>query len=138
MTKTIKVMFSFTAETAGKPFIYHLARDFDLIFSLLRSDIRPHRGGRTIMDLTGEEENIQKALRLADENHVGWQILTRMMEINETSCVSCGSCVAVCVHKALYLDPVTAKLSVHDELCLACGMCARACPVGAVTDLYHE
>lgn len=138
MTKSIKVLFSFDSTSADKPFAYHLARDFDLVFSILRADIRPHRGGRTIMDVTGDEENIQKALAFAEENHVGWQILSRMMDIDEAKCVSCGSCVAVCTHRALYLDPETAKLSVKDENCIACGMCARACPTGAVTDLYHD
>ena len=46
--------------------------------------------------------------------------------IRKGTCVSCGSCAAVCPVKSIELDAGTPKLV---GLCVACGMCHANCPV---------
>lgn len=56
-------------------------------------------------------------------------------EINESACIGCGKCVAVCPVEAMTLvsannpkNPEKKKASLNKEICLGCGLCARACP----------
>jgi ferredoxin len=49
--------------------------------------------------------------------------------LNESKCLKCGGCVAVCPFGAL-------ELHTHPEndpkKCTLCGICAKACPVTAI------
>lgn len=50
--------------------------------------------------------------------------------------LNCGSCLGVCPHRAIELDP----LSVAAERCDGCGACAEACPTEALehTSSFHR
>lgn len=55
----------------------------------------------------------------------------RLILVNQTACVGCGACVAVCPAETLEL--VEGKARVAREETLACGHCAAVCPVAAIT-----
>ncbi len=138
MQKSVKVRLQFNTTDTEKPFVHLFATKFGLVFSILQADIMPGRGGRMIMDLTGEAEDIERALAYAAERNVRVKILSKAIVWNDASCVHCGACTAVCLHKALTLDPVTAELSFNNESCVVCEMCVKACPTGAVrVDIYN-
>jgi ferredoxin len=62
-----------------------------------------------ILDLSGEAENIDKAMDYARSRNVRIKILSKAIVWDEGTCVHCGACTAVCLHKALTLDPVSAS-----------------------------
>ena len=132
MKKSIKVLLRFGQNTASEPMIYYLAKDYDIIFSILQADIKPGVGGRTILELTGEEEALHRGLEYASSLGVAVKILTKAIVRDEESCVNCGACTAVCTHHALTIDPVTALLNYDNSNCVMCEMCVSACPTGAV------
>ena len=138
MEKSIKVRLKFDANSASKPMIYYFARNFDVVFSILQADIRPGTGGRTIMEMRGEEDALERSLEYARNQGVDVKILSKAVVWNEKSCVHCGSCTAVCQPKALLLDPHTAELSFNNAACVVCEMCISACPTGSISiDLYE-
>jgi ferredoxin len=138
MEKTIKVRLKFDANSASQPMIYYFAKNFDIVFSILQADIRPGTGGRTIMEITGEEANIERSLDFARERGVDVKILSKAVVWNEKTCVHCGACTAVCQPKALSLDAATAELSFNNASCVVCEMCIGACPTGSIrVDLYE-
>jgi len=55
--------------------------------------------------------------------------------IRKGTCVSCGSCAAVCPVKSIELDAGTPKLV---GLCIACGMCYANCPSAAFDEAEME
>jgi len=132
--KTIKVLLHFSAEDADKPIAWHFAHDYNLMFSIFQADVRSGRGGRMIMDISGEPEDIEKALEFARSENVAVNILSKAIVWNDDKCVHCGACTAVCIRRALHLDPVTAELSFNNAECVVCEMCINACPTGAIRE----
>ena len=52
--------------------------------------------------------------------------------VDETLCIGCGKCAAVCEHGGARLDAETRKASIVPTKCSGCYKCMRACPVGAI------
>ena len=130
--QSVKVLFKYAVNETDKPVIWLLATKFGLRFSILQADIKSDRGGKLIMDLSGEPENIQKALQFAENENVGVTILSRTVVWDDKACVRCGACTAVCTPKALSIDPESAELIFDNEKCIVCEMCTHACPTGAM------
>lgn len=137
MQKSVKIRLRFPENSPNKPFVHLFATQFGLVFSIFQADITPGKGGRMILDLTGESGNIDKALAFAGENGVKVDILSKAIRWDTNVCVHCGACTAVCVHKALTLDRETAELSFDNDRCVVCEMCIKACPTGAVSLEYE-
>ena len=133
MEKSVKIRLRFTPSDTERPFVHLLATRFGLVFSILQADITPDKGGRMVLDLSGEEAAIEEALKFTIEQGVDVRILSRVVHWDDKVCVHCGSCTAVCRSKALQLDPETAMLSFHNERCVVCEMCVKTCPTGALT-----
>ncbi|MHA1669743.1 MAG: 4Fe-4S binding protein, partial [Promethearchaeota archaeon] len=53
------------------------------------------------------------------------------IDVDETKCIGCGSCIEVCVFKGREI--VNGKAKLNPDLCLGCGRCAEVCPTGATT-----
>lgn len=130
--KQVKIMLKFPVHETSKPIAWLFATEYGLEFSILQADIRAGQGGRIIMDLCGDEENIARAMEYARSENVEVKMINRMVLWEDDVCVHCGSCTAVCTQKALTLDRETAELKFDNEKCVACEMCTRACPTGAM------
>ena len=133
MEKSVKIRLSFRPVDTEKPLVHTFATRFGLMFSILQADISPDKGGRLVLDLSGEESAIEKALKYAAEQGVDVRVLSRVVHWDDKVCVHCGSCTAVCRSRALSLSPDTAMLSFDNARCVVCEMCVKACPTGALT-----
>ena len=133
MEASVKIRLRFRPMDTERPFVHLLATRFGLVFSILQADITPDKGGRMVLDLTGEESAIEEALKFTIDQGVDVQILSRVVRWDDKLCVHCGSCTAVCRTQALRLDPDTAMLSFDNARCVVCEMCVKACPTGALT-----
>lgn len=129
--KTIKVALFFPRERIEDPVIYTLSKNYDLMFSILQAEIYPGESGRTIIALTGTEENIEKGLEYCRSIGVEARIFDKSIIHNDDLCVDCGACTAVCIPGALYLDE-KGSLIFDPEKCHACGHCVKACPMRAI------
>ena len=47
------------------------------------------------------------------------------MIINQTKCVACGNCVAICPMGAIYVDQSKNRALINDDACVECGTCYR-------------
>ncbi len=130
--KELKVRVKFSPESADMPLAWYLATKFGIRFSILQAELRAGQGGRMIMDLSGEPEDLNNALAFARDEGIDVKVLHRSVSWDNDVCVHCGACTAVCTRKALTLDPVTAELAFNNARCVACEMCTRACPTGAM------
>ena len=131
--KSVKVLLKFAVGEATKPITWEFATVYGLHFTILQADVQPDQGGRLIMDLSGEEENIERAIAYAKEENVSVTVLSKSVQWDNTLCVHCGACTAVCPSRALSIDPVTAELCFKNELCVVCERCTYACPTGALS-----
>ncbi len=57
-------------------------------------------------------------------------IMAKIYTIDQSLCVSCGTCDMECRFGAILIDD-QGKFSVDAEKCRGCGLCAASCPVDA-------
>ncbi|MCX6826756.1 MAG: 4Fe-4S binding protein [candidate division Zixibacteria bacterium] len=55
-----------------------------------------------------------------------------MLAIDQTACLACGGCVALCPLDALFLSFDT--LECNCQICNLCGICIDFCPTGAIEE----
>ena len=56
----------------------------------------------------------------------------RKARVDETLCVACGCCAAVCPRNAIHIaSGVVARLD--EEKCVGCGKCAKNCPADVIS-----
>lgn len=131
--KSVNVLLIFKKDIMYKPIIYRIARDFDIIFNVLEAKILPKLEGRLILELKGSEQQIENTVNYFTGEGVEVQVLADMISRDETKCVHCGACTAVCRVDALYIDRDTMEVRFNPEKCVACGLCRTACPVNAMS-----
>jgi ferredoxin len=132
---SINVLLIFKSSIMYKPFIYRLVTDYDIIFNILEAKILPRREGRLILELQGEQEQIEKGLEFLRENKVGVESLADKLWKEEDLCVHCGACAGLCPTGALSMQRPEMEVIFDSSKCVACGMCSMACPFGAMKDL---
>ncbi len=63
--ETIRVQLNFPLEQVTKPIIWHLAHDYNLMFSIRRASIDIKVGGYTVLEITGRRADINAGLEWA-------------------------------------------------------------------------
>ncbi len=61
--KTITVRLEFPLERVKEPVVSHLVRDFDVSPNVLAADIEAGKGGWMKLGLSGDDANVESALR---------------------------------------------------------------------------
>ncbi len=130
--KTVKVSIIYPVTRLTAPVVSTLIKKYNLEINILHADISVTKTGTLIADMTGEDEDIEAALRYFEEAGVGYQLVTDQIVWDEERCVHCGACTAVCPSAALTMDQTDWSLVFNREKCLVCGLCVKACPLSAM------
>ena len=132
MNVTHRIVLHFPPVVTGQPIVYHLARDYNLVFSILRASIGMEDEGLMVLQLSGEEADYQRATEFLRGKGVRLQPLVQDIRKSDEKCVDCGACVGVCPTLALTLARPTMTVELDPDQCVACGECVAACPVRAI------
>ncbi|MGA1844712.1 MAG: NIL domain-containing protein [bacterium] len=127
-----RVILTFPASLAGTPVTYKLVKDYDLIMNILRAKVIPKDEGRLVLELTGEQKDIEAGLNFMKEQGVKVEALAKDIHLDEEDCIHCGFCTAVCFQEALSINPQTKKLEFNREKCVLCEQCVDICPIGVI------
>ncbi len=133
--KKIKLLLRFPAERTDKPVSSRLIRDYNLDFSIMTAHINPGMTGELTIELTGEEENLDRGVQYLRDEGVGVTVLSRSIVWDGNQCTHCGACTAVCPSGALLLDD-NAELCFDQDKCLVCELCIAACPLKVMAVNY--
>lgn len=125
----IKVYMTFPANKITAPVTYYLVRDFDLQINILHADIGLNKVGKLIVDVEGEEANIEGGLKFVEEQGITYKLFSKSIIWQEDKCVHCGACTAVCPSGALQMDKQDWTLTFEKEKCMICELCVKACPL---------
>lgn len=127
-----RVVLHFPPVVVEQPVVYHLARDYELAFNILKAQISPQEDGLMVIELSGEDSDFQRASDYLAKQGIRVQPLQQDIRRNDERCVHCGACVGVCPSEALVLERPSMQVIFRAEDCVACGECVPTCPVRAM------
>jgi L-aspartate semialdehyde sulfurtransferase ferredoxin len=129
---TEKLMLKFHTKIINKPIVYHIVKDFDLEFNILRAEITSDLEGKMLIEIKGRKEKISECKAFLEREGVELGEAARGIILDNEACVNCGLCVSICMAKALYLKEDTYEVDFDKEKCILCGLCLNCCPVNAI------
>lgn len=128
-----KIVLIFPKQKIDKPIVYKLITEYKLVFNILKASITPDQEGHMVLELTGEESEIEKGIKYLKEQGVTIQPLSKDIRVNWDKCTQCGACVSICPTGALYVkDKKTMEVAFDPDKCIACELCIRPCPPRAI------
>ena len=132
MVVSKRIVLRFPKRMVDKPIIFHLIKDYDLEFNILKASVTPEAEGLMVMELKGEQKHYDKGIQYLIDSGVKIQSLSQDVTRNEARCTYCGACVTVCPSGAFEVEPGTMKVNFDNAKCVACGLCIPACPPRAM------
>jgi L-aspartate semialdehyde sulfurtransferase ferredoxin len=127
-----RIVLKFPHKLVDQPIVYRLVKDFDLEFNILKASVTPREEGLMVLELKGDDVNLEKALKYIKSIGVSVQPLSKDIKRNDAKCTHCGACVPICPTGALVTDPSNRKVLFYDTKCIACELCIKACPPRAM------
>ena len=128
-----KIVLKFPKDKIDKPIVYKLIKDFNLTFNIMKANITPDQEGHMVLELIGENADIEKGIKYLKDLGILIQPLSKDIRVNWDECVQCGACVAICPTDALYIkDKKTMEVAFDADKCIACELCIRPCPPRAI------
>ncbi len=131
MTITKKIVLTFPQSLVDKPIVFHLIKDYNLVFNILRASITPKEEGLMVIEISGKEDDFKKGADYLKKQGVNVQPLKKDVKWVEKKCIQCGACIPICPTNALKIDRDSMKISFDEEKCIACELCVRPCPARA-------
>lgn len=132
MLYTQKIVLRFTKKTWDKPIVYKLAKDYDLVFNILKASVFPKQESLMVLELSGTEENYHRGIEYLMRKGITVEPIEHDIERDDASCIHCGACTAVCPTGALSITRETMEVLFSTEACVGCELCIKACPVRAM------
>ena len=134
---TKKLLLYFPVSETEKPIVYHLVKDYNLIINIFRAKVTPQEEGYLVLDVTGEDEDIQRGMEYVQSFNVTINEGNRGLRWEEQVCTSCGNCVPHCPTQALLVaDRQTMRVSFDGTLCIECLNCIKNCPFSACSSIF--
>lgn len=126
------LLLRFDKNSVEKPIVWHLVKDYDLSFNILKATILPRREGILVMELTGHRKNFNKGVQFLRDQGVQVQAMGQDIKRNKRKCYHCGACTAVCPTGALWIKRPEMEVIFNKKKCSACELCVTACPPRAM------
>jgi ferredoxin len=136
-TVTKKLMLFFPKCECEKPIIYHLVKDYNLVVNVYRAKVTPEEEGYLVLDVTGTEEDIERAMTFVKTFNVTINYTGKGVTRDEDSCTHCGHCITHCPTGALRIvDEATREVAYAESKCIECLACIRVCPFGVCASAF--
>lgn len=127
-----KVVLHFSKQIWDQPIVCTLAKEFGVVFSITKAEVTPQEEGLVVLDLSGPESEVRKAVRFLRDRGVRVESLAQDVTRVESRCTHCGACLAVCPTEALDVDRTSWRVGFDAKLCIGCELCIPACPPRAM------
>jgi len=127
-----RVVLKFPHRLVDQPIIYRMVKDYNLQFNILKAYVTPREEGLLVLELAGDEKDLDRAIDFAKSIGVSVQALSKDIRRIDARCTHCGACIPICPTNAFVLEPKTRKVVFYNEKCIACELCIKACPPRAM------
>ncbi|MDP2980918.1 MAG: NIL domain-containing protein, partial [Candidatus Omnitrophota bacterium] len=85
-----RIVLKFPHKLVDQPIVYRLVKDFDLEFNILKAYVTPREEGLMVLELKGEDHDLDKALKYVKSLGVSVQPLSKDIKRNDSKCTHCG------------------------------------------------
>ena len=126
------IILRFPKSAVDKPIVYHLTKDYDLMFNILNATILPHKEGVVVLEVSGTKKNFKEGVKFLESQGVQVQNASQEIRRNNRKCTECGACTAVCPTGALSIQRPEMKVIFDQTKCSVCELCVPACPPRAM------
>ncbi|MCD5390428.1 4Fe-4S binding protein [candidate division NPL-UPA2 bacterium] len=131
-----RVVLTFPQKLVDQPITYHLIKDYDLMVNILRARVTPREEGRLVVELSGDEEPLDRGMKYLAELGVQAQPLAQDVKWHQDRCTHCTACISICPSQAFILDRQRMTISFDKDKCIACELCLPVCPYQAIEILF--
>jgi ferredoxin len=126
------LILRFSQKVAHQPLVYHLSRDYDLVFNILNAAILPGKEGVMVLELSGAKKDFRDGVRFLKDNGVSVQKASQEVKRVTSKCTHCGACTGVCPTGALWIERPQMRVHFDQKKCSICELCVPACPPRAM------
>jgi len=126
------LILRFPKTKAQKPTVCHLAKNFDLTFTILNAAILPRKEGIMVLELTGPRKNFRDGIEYLKNQGIHVQNAAQEVKRDKNKCTHCGACTAVCPTGALSIQRPEMRVLFDQTKCSVCELCVPACPTRAM------
>jgi len=127
----MRVRLTYSHEVIEKPILADIIIKTGLPINILEAKVNAQKG-ELVVSIPASGRKLAEILRMFEEARVQVQKFTKILQIDQEKCMSCGACISPCPTKALKFGPDW-TIELDEEKCIACKICVNACPVKAVT-----
>jgi ferredoxin len=127
-----KIVLHFPKRLVDQPIVFHLVKEYNLEFNILKALFTQEEEGLMVMELRGDRRDYDQGIRYLTDTGVKIQALSQDVVRNEERCTHCGACVTVCPTDAFEVESSTKEVLFYNEKCVACELCIKACPPRAM------
>jgi ferredoxin len=131
-----RIVLRFSKQIWEEPVVCFLGKNFDLTFNILKAEVTQKEEGVLVLELWGPEAEFKKGMKFLKLRGVKVEPLSQDIIRNEAKCTHCGTCLAVCPTKSLYLDRSSWLVRFDPQKCIGCELCIPACPPRAMEMEY--
>ena len=109
------LILRFPKTVVQKPIVYHLTKDYDLVFNILNAAILPRKEGVMALELSGTKKNFKDGVKFLKAEGVHVKNASQEIKRDNKKCTDCGACTAVCPTGALAVQRPEMKVIFDQE-----------------------
>ena len=95
------LILHFPSREVEKPVVCHLTKYYDLTFNILKATILPRKEGIMVLEISGAKKNFKNGIQYLKDQGVIVKNASQEITRDESKCIHCGACTAVCPTDAL-------------------------------------
>ena len=127
-----RIVLTFPSSLVSQPITYHLVKDYDLKFNIMRGVVTPDEEGRLVLELSGNKNSLNEGVEYLRNQGINVESLSHDIKWHENKCTHCTACIPACPTQALSVNRDTMEVSFDKEKCIACELCISICPFKAL------
>jgi ferredoxin len=127
-----RIVLTFPPSLVSQPITYHLVKDYDLKFNIMRGVVTPDEEGRLVIELSGTKNSLEDGVQYLKGQGINIESLAHDIKWHENKCTHCTACIPACPTEAMSVNRETMEVSFDKEKCIACELCISICPFKAL------
>ncbi|MCP4715907.1 MAG: 4Fe-4S dicluster domain-containing protein [Deltaproteobacteria bacterium] len=137
MTKK-RIVLTYPTDLVSQPITYHLVKDYDLKFNIMRGVITPREEGLLVLEIEGKKKDMENGISYLKGLGINIESLAHDIKWHEARCTHCTACIPACPSHAMHVDRETMEVGFNKTLCIACELCIPVCPFKALEIEFQQ